>query len=687
MLFVERQRQRDPAKKEGETKMRYPQNAKAVIDVTKAPYFCDNTGKTDCTEALRRAMDDVLRPNVEGIQNALDKLNANSDPNYAISFEIRKNDGVINVIFPEDLAPAKILYFPNGTYLVSNTIAHSLEDLRNILSGNRVMEINRQIYIHGESAEGTVIRLKDNCAGFGFGEQKPIVSYTRMEKSNIAQTNSIADITIDCGSGNPGAIGLHFYSSNSGAIRNVRIRSSDPEMRGGCGLFLAGNMECLVKDLWVTGFDYGVKVSDVLRPVSCENIRLEKQKVTAFLACDSNVSIWKLYTRTKANPFRAEGSRSMITLLDSELLDGDSLQRGVVIAAGEAYLRNVTTQGYRWPLIKGTNCSHFDPYIEESSTSDRLYGTWRGEKYSLCLPVEETPKDEEIKNWDDCVCVDDFGAVGDGVTDSTAAIQRALDSGKRYVFFGTGHYLVSGTVTVPASVRLIDFMFCDFYASEELKNSRNAGFLKINEDSSEPLTLRQVFTWEKFFGYFRFIEHACCRDLVMKDLHTQCAGMYFNTVEGSRVFIENCACTMGGEDYCAVEPFAFRGQRVWAKNINPERGDIQILNDHSDLWILGMKTESWTVRGGTTAVRNINDARAECFGCYSGIGGAGVSLYENTDSDIAVFAMSCGAGPNTVWDVLVQDTQGAETYELRREDAFPISWYSHRLFGYVSQKP
>ena len=95
--------------------MKYPHNAKAVVDVTKAPYFCDNTGKTDCTEALCRAVDDVLRPNIEGIEKALNKLNASSDPNYTISFEIRKKDGVLNVIFPEELEPAKILYFPNGT--------------------------------------------------------------------------------------------------------------------------------------------------------------------------------------------------------------------------------------------------------------------------------------------------------------------------------------------------------------------------------------------------------------------------------------------------------------------------------------------------------------------------------------------------------------------------------------------
>lgn len=664
--------------------MQYPQNAKAVIDVTKAPYFCDNTGHTDCTAALQRAMNDVLSPNIDGIQRALDKLNASDDPNYAISFEIRKRDGVPSVIFPEELETAKILYFPKGTYLVSDTIAHSLENLKNILSGNPTMEINRQIYIHGECAEETVIRLRDHCPGFGFGNQKPIVSYTRMEKSNIAQTNSIADITIDCGAGNPGAVGLHFYSSNSGAIRNVRIKSSDPEKRGACGLLLAGNMEAFVKNLKVIGFDYGIKVSGVDRPISCESITLEEQKNTAFLVQDSNVSVWKLHTRTPVNAFRSEGSRSMVTILDGSLLEGNHMQKGVVIASGEAYLRNLQTQGYRYPLIKGSNCDHFDPYIKEFSTQENAYGIFAGEMRSLHLPLEETPEDEPIRCWEDCVCVDDFGAVGDGVTDSTDAIQCAFNSGKRYVFFGTGHYLVNGTVTIPACVRMIDFMFCDFYAGPKLCNSRNAGFLKICEDSKEPLTLRQVFAWERFCGYFRFIEHACRRDLVMKDLHTQCAGMYFNTVPGSRVFIENCACTMGGGDYCTVEPFAFKGQHVRAKNINPERGDIQILNDGSDLWILGMKTESWEGRGGTTAVKNVGGARTECFGVYSGIGGPGVPLYDNTDSELAVFMTSGGYNRHSIWDILVRDMQEGNYREFYFQDAFPISWYFCRLFGYVS---
>lgn len=47
----------------------------------------------------------------------------------------------------------------------------------------------------------------------------------------------------------------------------------------------------------------------------------------------------------------------------------------------------------------------------------------------------------------DTVSVKDFGAVGDGVTDDTAAIQAAIDSGAGVVWFPAGTYLTSATIT------------------------------------------------------------------------------------------------------------------------------------------------------------------------------------------------------------------------------------------------
>ena len=48
----------------------------------------------------------------------------------------------------------------------------------------------------------------------------------------------------------------------------------------------------------------------------------------------------------------------------------------------------------------------------------------------------------------------DFGAVGDGVTECSGAIQAAMKSGKPHVVFGSGHYLVNGKVYIPKTVNI-----------------------------------------------------------------------------------------------------------------------------------------------------------------------------------------------------------------------------------------
>lgn len=53
------------------------------------------------------------------------------------------------------------------------------------------------------------------------------------------------------------------------------------------------------------------------------------------------------------------------------------------------------------------------------------------------------------------VTVKDFGAVGDGVTDDTAAVQAALDSGATGVFVPAGDYLVTSSIDVPDYVNVL----------------------------------------------------------------------------------------------------------------------------------------------------------------------------------------------------------------------------------------
>jgi len=74
--------------------------------------------------------------------------------------------------------------------------------------------------IWGQSRQRTIIRLKDQAPGFGAG--KVVLSYHK-HKGTHAET--VKNLTIDTGKGNPGAIGIQYVAANMGRIRSLTIRS------------------------------------------------------------------------------------------------------------------------------------------------------------------------------------------------------------------------------------------------------------------------------------------------------------------------------------------------------------------------------------------------------------------------------------------------------------------------------
>lgn len=112
------------------------------MDVTKPPYNCDNTGKTDCTKALRAAIDDIFKEYYDAFCATVKKLDAMPGKEAWIGFEIRRVNGKRCIVWPEKLPMSKIIYFPNGTYLVSDTISYSFEHFRNIFNNVPYLEMN-----------------------------------------------------------------------------------------------------------------------------------------------------------------------------------------------------------------------------------------------------------------------------------------------------------------------------------------------------------------------------------------------------------------------------------------------------------------------------------------------------------------------------------------------------------------
>lgn len=637
--------------------MRYPENCSAILDVTKPPYCADNTGKTDCTDVLCRALDDLLLREAEGIRASAAAMEAagTDEKGFAYrGFENRKylyrGNSEINIIFPEYTPFARVIYFPAGTYLVSDTVTYRIENVRNLFHSKPFYQLARGIHFLGESAENTVIRLKDHAGGFEAGAEKPVIAYIhktpgdgRSEITNVAQMNTFADLTVDCGEGNPGAIGLRFVSSNSGRIENCGFRSA--------GSFAAietvNGSEGVAENITAEGFDYGI-VSTDSAPLVWNHIRMKRIRKSGVLAGG----------RTILTDVRCEGA---------ELLSF-APGYGVCFADDCEVNEEVPTDHNTLMIRKG----------DSVTARGRTTGIPFPEERRIPFRMPPFPPSPRV-DPDEWVSVKAFGAKGDGVSDDTEAIQNAMKSGKPYVLFESGRYFVNGSISVPANVRVVDFLFCDFEAGEAFRQMRGEGLFSVDGDSEDPLFFQHLYAFEQLCGHFRFLRHNCRRELILRDLHTQTAAMYFNTVRGGRVWLDNCACTTGTycedailerrgypPEYCPVIPFEFHGQTVRGRSVNPERADLEVLNDASELVFYGFKTE-----GPGTMIRTVNGGKSELCVLNAGIGHTGTkrALIETDGSPVDLYFLRTGGfAPDLLFENVVSEETPTGKRTIHRTD-------------------
>ena len=654
--------------------MKYPENLKIIVDVTKPPYCADNTGQEDCTEILKRVMDDIVSRDVWGVKYTWDKLKRmNPEGDAYLGFQSRRVNGMFNVSYSEDLHPTKIIWFPKGTYLVSDTISYITDKSKKVNESKYGYELNRGIHFEGEDREETVIMLEDNCKGFENGQIRPVISFIQRSESivsdsaNNAMLNTFEDLTIDCGSGNPGAIGLKFHASNIGRISNVTIRSTDLNHKGFAGLFMTTAVAAAVDDVIIDGFDYGTLLMSASRELY-ENVEFKNQIRAAIFCQNSICNIWNIKSDQSVPTFCADGNGvSAVSIIDD---------------AGD----NIIRDGYNFV------------YKRQNGKESCFRKVWRlsnakTEKNSLCIPVEQTPKVEypPVHEW---VCVDDFGAAGDGCTDSTKAIQAAFCSGAKIIYFNEGRYFINDEIIIPPDVEIINFAYCDFAAGEKLKSGKGLGAFVVSDNSNKPLLLTKLFTWERFYGFFHLIRHSAKRDIILRDIHTQTACVYFNTVPGSRVFLDNVACTTGdfsqwylyrrpGEPvYSTNIPFEFHGQKVYAKNLNPERADVEILNDNSLLVLFGLYVE-----GPGTALKTINGGRSEVLTFTAGIGNNSeeTPLIINDKSAVSIVSGRVTGFDGHIYPVIVREITDDTTKQIRFEDLSVQNPYRAFLGGYIGE--
>jgi hypothetical protein len=547
----------------------YPPNAGVFNVVTDGGV--DNTGKTDVTEKLQQILYDGTNATGRRLQ---------------------------------------VLYFPKGTYLVSGQLRMKLDISRSPASHSHGP------WIVGQSRSETIIRLKDGtwtqpAYDLEKGDEKGRPHKRLFEQCVLSTGDStnttfnkiIRNLTINTGSNNAGAIGLMYNTSNTGYLGEVDILSEDGS--GHIALALAGveNGPGQVRGVRTRGFDVGVyNVTDYV--TACSDLLIERPNRLGWFnhgqTAGEDISI----DMGQASGPAVHNDKSGVWNVVGLKISGQAPDAPAIRNEGMLWLRDVQTTGF----VAAVRNSGEMPSAPAGAAIDEYFtgeavGLFSDTRKSLRLPIRKqpfVPYETDFSKWANPL---DFGAVGDGKADDTAAVQKALNEpGKTHVVFPYGkRFRIKGPLTVgPEVVRLVG----------------TTGVMLHSVDDNASLTIGDgnapVFVMEGFTNSAP-IYIKTDRTVVLDSVRSQnerpempkappgqhkilpparyfTVGMFFQG--GGEVFVNNTGTTLVVDN---------PKQRLWFRHYNSELGQgadglIPIDVKAGTVWLLGWKSENLVQR-------------------------------------------------------------------------------------------
>lgn len=555
------------------------------------------------------------------------------------------------------------LYFPDGVYTLSRTVQWR--------KASGVPESG--LTLIGQSREKTLIRLADSATGFGSDVGKPmLLMYSQLVHSrdgneNSAFRNSLRNLTLDIGMGNPGAIAVDYLCNNVGGIQDVTVRSRDPA-GGLIGIkFDRGSPgPAYLKNLSVEGFRYGISTDHRIAGLVLENIVLTGQRTAGIRNCQNTLSIRDLRSRNKAPAIQnlrcdessEESQAGMVVLIDGKLEGGDP-GFSAIENAGSLLLRDVSASGYKSVLtnkgatVPGLSFKEFTTAWKLSRGGRSRYGLFTASTGTMRLPVAETPAyfDSDFGHW--AVVTDSiYGAVPDDNREDCESIRKAIASGRSTIFFKRGVYDCREMLAIRGNVRHIlgdnawirvrefkpgavkTLFLLDSGARFDVRIENMD--LRDDGDVNDTLTL---------------IRHESARALTLSGVYLSCRSnalrAYAAGHGAGNLYLEDVAST-------GASPWRFSpGQKIWARQFDPEGFGPKLLNEGADLWILGIKSEN-----PGPVLKATRSSRTEILG--------GILL-------------PCDPVDKADPAFILEDSRASLTYAFRNANMQPGEWYVEQI--------
>lgn len=383
-----------------------------------------------------------------------------------------------------------VVYFPKGTYLVSDTLVlWAFTQLR------------------GDTLFRPTLVLKQNSAGFdnsmllkpilatsgGYNKSVSFPWYNDSFAANCIFYNEIHSLTINVSSGNPGAVGVFWDVAQQTSLRELEINLGDSRSGGAAvgvdvctaqgyatppaaGIGGGGTVE----DVSVNGGSFGIRVQS--SQYTFRGLRLAGQSqaaiglgslVESFAFVDTIVSnassvlvvidggridtdastvlfVDAIFQNIAGPSAFALPDLGFPLLLENVTFLGDSVPSAFVAAGNKTWLDTARTFIPRWAGWEGGSGNNGIFVAGKNITQGQAFLPF---DRTAALPSRPRPWFNTLAK-PPCNAVADCGLKGDNVTDDTAALQACV-AGCQAIFLPDGVYKLSDTVTLSSDTILV----------------------------------------------------------------------------------------------------------------------------------------------------------------------------------------------------------------------------------------